>query len=258
MTSRWNLLVDWRTARSCRQRSRRGCSVRLPRPTIRPWLPTLNDRLLLFRRRWIGRRQNAADASDGRLRVAERLRRHVHASRCVQQSFLPYSRPVVKRPNPQCTRAAFQHTHSRSAYHYNAETQVFHQPYLSSELLGRLVGIESNRRLLAKVALAKDYSYKPDLPAGTGGRMSTPITIETVGQKGKQNTLADLAALGAANQDIGVAVFEDVLDILARQSTCVIFARRHSRCPADNLNASASPSSSRSMSPRPTLRSQTT
>jgi hypothetical protein len=71
------------------------------------------------------------------------------------------------------------------------------------------------------VALAKDYTYTPDLPAGTGGRTNTPITIGTVGQKGKQNTVADLAALGADNQDIGVAVFEDVLDILARQSTCV-------------------------------------
>lgn len=118
-------------------------------------------------------------------------------------------------------RAAYRHTNSRSAYHYNAETQVFHQPYLSSDLLGRLIGIESNRRLLAKVPLAKDYTYKPDLPAGTGGRMSTPVTIGTVAQKGKQNSVADLAALGAANQDIGVAVFEDVLDILARQATCV-------------------------------------
>lgn len=127
--------------------------------------------------------------------------------------------------------AAYRHTNSRSSYHYNPETQIFHQPYLSSELLGRLVAIESNRALLSQVKIARDYTYTPDLPAGTGGKNLTPVTLSTVGQKGRQNSVADLAALGASNMDISVGIFEDVLDILARQSTCVVLLRTVDRVP---------------------------
>lgn len=119
-------------------------------------------------------------------------------------------------------------------YHYNSKTQVFHQPYLSSHLLQRLIECKSNKPLLAKLPLAKSYTYVPDVPAGTGGKNMVPITVETIGQKGKVNTVADLAAVGALNQDISVAILEDVLDILARQSTYVVdpssFPRSLSEC----------------------------
>lgn len=87
---------------------------------------------------------------------------------------------------------------SSTQYAYNADTKLFHQTELSSQLLTKLLGV--NKALLAKVELPEAVKIGSDEFAA--------------GSK-----LADLVALGAKEERLAVEVLNATVDILSKQRT---------------------------------------
>ncbi|CED84315.1 Mitochondrial ribosome small subunit component, mediator of apoptosis DAP3 [Phaffia rhodozyma] len=128
----------------------------------------------------------------------------------------------------------FIHVNSKYAFHHSSKTQTFHQPSLSASLLESFIKSQSNHELLSRISLVKDHVFTPDLPAGTGTKTDTEVTLGAVAmehevkgnagksgkkaqQEGRRRTLVDLCKLGVDNLGVSVQVLETVIEILSKQ-----------------------------------------